>query len=77
MIASYIVHSAAAGSTTMPVALPDGSTVEATVPAFTVQLVDPTEKHGTVTLRFVGSEVQAATDLFQPGRAITGSFAGN
>lgn len=73
--ASYIVHSCEPGNTTMRVALPDGSEVDAVVQGLTVELVS--RVHGTVTLRFAGSEVQAARDTFTVGRSIVASFAGN
>lgn len=74
MNASYVVHSCEPGQAQMAVTLPDGSVVNALVDAVTVELVSG--QHGTIALRFTGSECQAAKDLFTPGRSMTASFAG-
>jgi hypothetical protein len=77
MNAAFTVHSAADTRESMPVTLPDGSEAVATVAGYVVELVPANgQRHGTVTLRFSGADVQQARDTFVLGRSIAAAFTG-
>lgn len=71
----YRVHSAAQAPTTIDVEV-DGETVQATVPALTVELLPNDHRGGTLTLRLVGKERLAlGAAIFQPEAVVTVSVA--
>jgi len=53
----------------------NGKLMTVSAPAFECELVDDKRVQGTIKLRFVGDEMQAARDLFKVDTKINVSFA--
>lgn len=53
----------------------DGETLTASVPALEVELVTEAERSGSLTLRFVGSAINDARELFTKDAKISADFA--
>lgn len=52
-----------------------GKTVSALVPCLEVEMVTTEDRHGNLTLRFIGDEVEAAKALFVPDAEVAVTFA--
>lgn len=73
MKVDFKVHGVAEGRANVPTDV-DGETVIATVPCLEVELVTTSERNGNLTLRFVGSSIDAARALFTRDAAIAATF---
>lgn len=53
----------------------EGETLRAEVKALEVELTTVADDHGTLTLRFLGSAVDAASKAFPPGKRVAAEFS--
>lgn len=51
-----------------------GMAISATTDSLEVELTGVDLRHGSMTLRFIGEEMTAASELFKPGALITAMF---
>lgn len=73
MNVDFRVHSVAKGFANVRTEV-DGEMLTASVPSLEVELVTVSERSGTLTLRFVGSAIEAAADLYKQDAEINGTF---
>lgn len=73
MNVDFRVHGVAKGSANVRTEV-DGETLTASVPALEVELVTVSDRSGNLTLRFVGSSIEAAAELFKPDAEISATF---
>lgn len=52
----------------------DGEVITATLPCLEVELTTVAQRSGSLTLRFVGSAIEQAKELFQPDAVLTATF---
>jgi hypothetical protein len=52
-----------------------GMTLSAMTDSLEVELIGVDSRHGSMTLRFIGEEMAAASELFKTGASITATFA--
>ena len=52
----------------------DGEPITASVPCLEVEMTTVAERSGSLTLRFVGSAMEEARELFQPDAVLTANF---
>lgn len=53
----------------------DGEEMQAQVDCLSVEMRTMKVRHGSLTLRFVGTEMEQAKSLFKPGSVITADFS--
>lgn len=70
MQVQFRVHGVSNGSTAVETEV-DGQKMTATVACVEVELVTVSQRHGSLTLRFVGAEREAALARFIPGETLT------
>jgi hypothetical protein len=73
MKVAFRVHGVAEGRANVATEV-DGETLQATVPCLEVELVTESVRHGNQTLRFTGSQMEEAKELFQKDAKIIGDF---
>ena len=73
MKVDFLVHTVSNQSANVPTEV-DGEAMNASVPCLEVELVTKLERHGTLTLRFVGGGIAEAKELFKPDAYITADF---
>jgi hypothetical protein len=54
----------------------DGETITASVPCLEVELTTVAERSGSLTLRFVGSSMEQAAELFKQDALLSADFVG-
>ena len=74
MKVEFKVHGTSMGNANMRADV-DGETLTGTVPCFEVELTTVAERSGTLTLRFVGSSIDGAKELFSKDAMITADFS--
>ncbi len=74
MKVAYTVHRCNRSSQDALVTLASGQQVTASVPVVEAELVSADGAHGTVTLRFMGEEADAAAELFTKDAVIEAEF---
>jgi hypothetical protein len=65
MITKFKVHGVSRIQATRTVKM-DGQDVQAQVPCLEVELMTEDAASGSLTLRFFGDKIEAATEMFQP-----------
>lgn len=75
MTKNYIVHGANDAQVQTDVTLGDGSTVQAMVPAFNVELTPTNGEGSAINLPFYGAAIADAKATFVDGATVTVSFA--
>lgn len=74
MIVEFKVHTVAMTKTNAKTNV-DGEELQAQVDCLEVELVTVKQRHGTIPLRFVGSEIEEAKALFVVDRIIPVEFS--
>ena len=74
MNVEFKVHGVSNGSTNVATVV-DGEDITASVPCLEVELVTTSDRSGNLTLRFVGSSIAEARELFGKDAVLTASFA--
>lgn len=69
MRVEHRVHGVSSGRANVPTEV-DGEQLTASVECLEVELVSKGDRHGNQTLRFTGSAMQEAKELFTPDRVI-------
>ena len=70
----YVVHGVARGQAPIQ-ATYEGGALRALVDALNVELVDPNGRHGSVTFRFVGPDVEDVESWIKDGADVTLTLA--
>jgi hypothetical protein len=73
MKVEYKVHGVAKGMANVPTEV-DGEPITASVPCLEVELVTVSQRHGNQTLRFIGSQMAEAEELYKPDAEIMVTF---
>lgn len=55
----------------------DGEMLQASVPCLEVELVTVSQRHGSLMLRFTGSQIEEARELYKTDRSIVATFEGD
>ena len=70
----YVVHNVSEAPKAVTATV-NGEDISATITALVVELTSADGKHGSLTLRFVGSEVEEAKETFIVDKTVTVSIA--
>lgn len=73
MKVDFKVHGVAAGYANVRTEV-DGEALTASVPCLEVELVTMSERSGSLTLRFVGSAMEEAKEMFSADKVLSATF---